>query len=43
MGATIIARDEKQVPVALKYLREGLDRRDVDFSQDDALLAAART
>jgi nucleoside-diphosphate-sugar epimerase len=25
------------------YLREGLDRRDVDFSQDDALLAAART
>jgi len=24
------------------YLREGLDRRDVDFSQDDALLAAAR-
>jgi len=25
------------------YRREGLDRRDVDFSQDDALLAAART
>jgi nucleoside-diphosphate-sugar epimerase len=25
------------------YLREGLDGRDVDFAQDDALLAAART
>ena len=25
------------------YRSEGLDRRDVDFSQDDALLAAART
>jgi nucleoside-diphosphate-sugar epimerase len=25
------------------YLREGLDKRDVDFAQDDALLAAART
>ena len=25
------------------YLREGLDRRDVDFKEEDALLAAART
>ena len=25
------------------YRREGLDRRDVDFAQEDALLAAART
>ena len=25
------------------YRREGLDRRDADFAQDDALLAAART